>query len=218
MTRTAAASTATRRVGSSTSERRARIVAAAEQLMIEQGYASLTYRSIAAHAGATAGLVQYYFPTLDDLVVAILADATERILADIDQAFASEHPLRALWAYAGDRTGAALIVEFMAAGNHRKRIWDTIGEGGERIRRAQLAALEAIWDRYDIHDREMPPAALLFMLNAIGRMARLEEAFGTHTGHREAIELVEQFLDRVEPRARRAAAKRPTERGRRASS
>jgi AcrR family transcriptional regulator len=204
MTHAAAADGRGRRVGSATSERRAHIVEATERLMYEQGYASLTYRSVAASAGVTAGLVQYYFPTLDELVVAVLEHGTERVLADIDRAFASDQPLRALWAYASNPTGAALIVEFMAAGNHRKQIWDKIGEGGERIRRAQLAALQEVWDRYGIDDREMPPAALLFLMTAIGRVARLEESFGTRTGHKEAIALVERLLDRVEPQVRRA--------------
>jgi AcrR family transcriptional regulator len=174
--------------------------------MYEEGYASLTYRRVAAAAGVTAGLVQYYSPTLDDLVVAVLEHGTDRVLADVDRAFESEQPLRALWAYASNPTGAALIVEFMAAANHRKQIWDKIGEGGERIRRAQLSALKKIWVRYDIDEREMPPAALLFMLSAIGRMARLEEGFGTRTGHKEAIAIVEAFLDRVEPRTDRRKA------------
>jgi hypothetical protein len=43
-------------------------------------------------------------------------------------------------------------------------------------------------------------------------MARLEEAFGTRTGHKDAIALVEQFLDRVEPRRRAAPSNKRTPR------
>jgi hypothetical protein len=43
----------------------------------------------------------------------------------------------------------------------------------------QLAAIAAAGERY-----ELPPAALVFLLTAIPRMADLEEAFGTTTGHR----------------------------------
>jgi AcrR family transcriptional regulator len=199
MTDAANDSGARRRIGSATSKTRAVIVDGAEQLMLEHGYASITYRSVAARAGVTAGLVQYYFPTLDDLFIAMLETGTDRILDDIDRAFQRGRPLHAMWQYASNPTGAALIVEFMAAANHRKKIWDKIGEGGERVRGAQLHALSERWQRYGIDERDLPPAALLFVLTAIGRMARLEEAFGTRTGHDDAIAIVTRFLDALEP-------------------
>ena len=189
-----------RRLGSATSKTRAVIVESAARLMVEEGHASITYRSVAARAGVTAGLVQYYFPTIEDLFVAVLENGNDRILEDIDRASRSDQPVRAMWAYASNATGAAVMVEFMAAANHRKKIWDKIGEGGERVRRAWLDAVSQQWQRYGISETDLPPAALLFMLTAIGRMARLEEAFGTRTGHDEAIVIVERFLDSIEPR------------------
>jgi AcrR family transcriptional regulator len=202
-------STATGRpVGSATSKTRARIVDSTEQLMLEQGHASITYRRVAARAGVVAGLVQYYFPTIDDLFIAVLRHLTDRVLQDIDRAFESEQPLRALWDYASSPTGAALLVEFMAAANHRKKIWAEIGDGGERVRQAQLHALSERWQRYGISDEDLPPAALVFMLIAIGRMTRLEEAFGTRTGHNEAIAIVQRLLDTLEPGPRPAGAPR----------
>jgi TetR/AcrR family transcriptional regulator, transcriptional repressor for nem operon len=193
-----------RRIGSPTSKTRAVIVDSAEQLMAEQGHASITYRSVAARADVTAGLVQYYFPTLEDLFVSVLQRGTDRALAAVDRAAQGGQPLRELWAYASTATGASMIVEFMSAANHRKAIWDQIGEGGEQVRQAWLNALADHWGRYGISEADLPPAAVLFMLTAIGRMARLEEAFGTHTGHEEAIALVERFLDAIEPQQRDA--------------
>jgi hypothetical protein len=57
------------------------------------------------------------------------------------------------------------------------------------------------WAHYRIDEPDLPPGALLFMLSAIGRMAGLEEAFGTRTGHDKAIALVRRFLDTIEPTA-----------------
>jgi AcrR family transcriptional regulator len=194
---------ARRRVGSATSTTRAVIVASTEQLMLEAGYASVTYRSVAARAEVTAGLVQYYFPSLDDLFLAVLRLGTDRIVADVQRMFRRDRPLHAIWRYVSDAAGAALIVEFMALANHRKAIWEELGAGGERVRQAQLDGLAARWAHYGIDERDLPPAGLLFMLTAIGRMARLEEAFGTETGHAEAIALVRRFLDTVEPASRK---------------
>jgi AcrR family transcriptional regulator len=189
-----------RRIGSAQSKTRAAIVESAEQLMVEHGHASITYRSVAAQTGVTAGLVQYYFPTIDDLFVAVLGNGTDRLLEEIGRAIDSEQPLRAMWAYASNATGAALIVEFMAAANHRKELWDKLGEGGERVRQAWVDALAPRWKGYGVAETDLPLAGLLFILTAIGRMARLEEGFGTRIGHDEAIAIVERFLDSVEPR------------------
>jgi hypothetical protein len=92
------------------------------------------------------------------------------------------------------------MMEFMALANHRKLIRKEIGRGGERVRQAQLQVLTERWPDYQL-DEELTPAALLFLLNSIPRMVLLEEAFGTRTGHTETVQLIQRFLDRVEPRA-----------------
>src|SRR4051812_29435894 len=127
------------------SAKRAAILQGAEHLMLDEGYAAVTYRAVATRAGVAPGLVQYYFPTLDDLFVALLREDTDRILDSIAATAEAEQPLRAVWEYAGNRKGTALLMEFMALANHRKGIGAVIGEGGERVRQAQLEVLTAKW-------------------------------------------------------------------------
>jgi AcrR family transcriptional regulator len=45
---------------------------AAEQLMLEEGYAAVSSRRVAARAGTNAALVYCYFDTMDDLFLAVL--------------------------------------------------------------------------------------------------------------------------------------------------
>ena len=59
--------TATRRLGASDSDTRARLLDAAEQLMLREGYAAVSSRRVAAEAGIKPQLVHYYFRTMDDL-------------------------------------------------------------------------------------------------------------------------------------------------------
>ena len=193
-----------RRIGSQTSKTRAAILDGAEQLMLKGGYAAVTYRSAAAKAGVTAGLVQYYFPSLDDLFIALLRRSTDRIVERFEEASKADHPLRSVWEYASEATGTALLMEFMALANRRKSIRAVIGEGGERVRRAQLAALSAKPERYRLEE-DLPPRAVVFLMSCIPRMVHLEESFGTVIGHAETIALIKRFLDRVEPRARERA-------------
>ena len=180
---------------------RAAILASTDEIMRGEGYAAVTYRSVAARAGVTPGLVQYYFPSLDQLFIALLRQATDLVLDRLAEATKADQPLRAAWQYAHNPTGTALLMEFMALANHRKDIGPVIGEGGERVRQALLAALREKWKDYDLPDPDLSPEALLFLMSAIPRMVHLEESFGTRTGHKEAIALVERFLDRVEPRS-----------------
>jgi AcrR family transcriptional regulator len=190
-----------RRVGSQTSKTRAALLDAAQQVMLDDGYAAVTYRSMAERAGVTPGLVQYYFPTLDDMFLALLrrrADQThERLLAELETRV--NEPLRITWEHSSDETTAALLTEFMALANHRKVVRAAILEVIERTRRAQLEVLKARWDEYRDHSDRLSPEALLFLLHNIPKMIQLEEAVGLSTAHQEILRFVQRRLDGVEP-------------------
>ena len=168
--------------------------------MLAEGYSAITYRSVAASAGVAAGLVQYYFPSLDDLFVAVLRQSTDRVIEGLEAATRSDAPLRAIWSYANNPTGTALLMEFMALANHRSAVGAVIGEGGERVRQALLDAITPLWPAYGLDEHTLPPEAVLFLLSCIPRMVHLEATLGTVTGHNETVALVERFLDKVEPR------------------
>ena len=59
---------------------KARILAAAWNLLARQGYASLSMREIARDAGVNHALINYHFRTKDQLVIAVLDDANRRLL------------------------------------------------------------------------------------------------------------------------------------------
>jgi len=67
-------------------EKRARIVAAAGALFSRRGFASTTTDEIAARAGVGAGTVFLYFPSKDDLLVAIFREQMDAV---VEAAFAS---------------------------------------------------------------------------------------------------------------------------------
>ena len=191
-----------RRVGAETSRTRGVLIESTEQLMLEEGYAGVTYRSVATKSSVTAGLVQYYFPTLDDLFIAVLRRRSERNLDKLVEALQihADEPLRVLWEYSSDETSAALLMEFMALANHRKTIGVEIAEVTERSRKVQLDALSNIGQGIDLPKEKLSPEALLFLLAGIPKMMLLEGAFGVSTGHTEILSLLERYLDLAEPR------------------
>src|SRR3954452_2693211 len=93
-----------RRVGAETSKTRDLLLDCVERLMRNKGYAGVSYRAVAAEAGVTSGLVQYYFPRLDDLFIAAIRRRSdqnlERLTALLDAQ--RDRPLHALWDYSRD--------------------------------------------------------------------------------------------------------------------
>jgi AcrR family transcriptional regulator len=114
--------TSSRRIGATTSKTRAVLLTATEQLMLEEGYAAVSSRRVAARAGVKASLVHYYFPTLDDLFISVYRRRSEANLQRLVEDLQSDRPLHAIWEYANNPTGTALTSEFLALANQRKTI------------------------------------------------------------------------------------------------
>ncbi len=69
--------------GSKGERRRAEILAAARDVLIRRGYDFLVMRDIAARANMTLGNLQYYFPTRESLVEAIVREEAQTDLQDL---------------------------------------------------------------------------------------------------------------------------------------
>jgi TetR/AcrR family transcriptional repressor of nem operon len=195
-----------RRVGAETSKTRDLLLDSVERLMLRDGYASVSYRAVAAKAGVTASLVQYYFPTLDDIFIAAIRRSTERNLARLTAALAErlDEPLRVLWEYSFDESTSALTVEFMALGNHRKSIRAEIADVTEQVRKVSLDALKAKFkDDVLLPEGQLSPGALLLLITGIPKFLELEEGIGVKTAHSEIVEMFERYLNSIEPRRRR---------------
>jgi AcrR family transcriptional regulator len=134
--------TARRRTGRESSETRAQLVEVTERLMVREGYAAVTSRRVAIEAGVTGPLVHYYFPTLDDLFIAVLRRRAEQQAQRQERIMAGDEPLRALWRFHHDPRAAHFLTEFIALANHRKSIRGELAAVAERFRETEIAAIE----------------------------------------------------------------------------
>ncbi len=159
--------TTTRQIGSEDSKSRAALLDAAQALMLDEGYAAVTSRRVAARAGLKPQLVHDHFRSMDDLFLALVRRGAERNLDRQASALASPQPLRALWALSSEPAGAALTTEFTALANHRKAIRTEIAAYAERFRRQQAEALSGVSREYGIDPDELPPTAALFLMTSI---------------------------------------------------
>jgi TetR/AcrR family transcriptional regulator, transcriptional repressor for nem operon len=191
-----------RRVGAVTSKKRNELLDCVERLMLREGYAAVTYRAVATKAGVTAGLVQYYFPTLDDLFVAAIRRRSDQNVRRLSAALAArpDEPLRVLWDYSQEESTAALTVEFLALGNHRKSIAAEIADVSEQIRRLQIDAIDLHVPADGVDLTGLSPDALLFLVTGVPKLIRLEEGVGLTSTHDEVVRFFEAYFDGSTPK------------------
>src|ERR1044072_6899904 len=70
---------------------------AAEQLLVDVGYARITTRRVAEEAGVNHGLVHYYFGSNENLMVQALERFTERLIVRQRELYAADMPFVEKW-------------------------------------------------------------------------------------------------------------------------
>jgi AcrR family transcriptional regulator len=188
-----------RRIGTEQSLTRVLLLDAAEHLMLEEGYAAVTSRRVAAEAGVTPALVHYYFRTMDDLFLAVYRRRAQQGFERQEQALASRQPLWALWEFSRDPRGTALSMEFVALANHRPVIRAEIAASAQLVRDRELRAFADVLSGYGIDAERLPPVVVAMFMSSVSRFLVIEaETLGLHTGHDETVAFVEEFLRRFE--------------------
>jgi AcrR family transcriptional regulator len=190
--------TSARRIGAPDAKNRGLLLDAAEQLMLEEGYAAVTSRRVAEKAALKPQLVHYYFRTMDDLFLAAFRRRAEEGLEAQAQVLQARQPLWALWRFSIDPAATAITMEFIALANHRKALKAEIAYYAERFREEQRKALSMVLDRYGIDPVEVPPLVWSVLMTSVSRVLVIEQALGMSAGHAETIEFVERYLHRLE--------------------
>jgi AcrR family transcriptional regulator len=185
-----------RRIGAADSETRASILDTTEQLMVNEGYAAVTTRRVAKEISLAPGLVHYYFPTTDDLLVAVYRRAAGQTIERLKVAVLSDQPMRALWTISIDAACTALTMEFMAMANHRKAIRSEIVSSGEKARKLQADALSKLGIGNGEH--QSSSLGITVLLTGISRLLVMEEALGLSSGHKEASAMVENWVRQLD--------------------
>jgi len=194
-----------RKPRAATEEKRRRLLAAAEEIMLKEGYAAVSSRSLAAAMGINPSLVHYYFPTIDELFIAVMQRGASRTVARMAEALLSPEPLRAWWKLASDPRGTAIFAELMAAANHRPALKEEVGEVARRMREMQIERLETLLPEYDVDPAELPPVLIAAAMQGLAFGIVHDLAAGYETQPRVAADAMDAFLARLEKRRKRRA-------------
>ncbi|MGE2721959.1 TetR/AcrR family transcriptional regulator [Mycolicibacterium celeriflavum] len=183
--------------GGRESAARSALIEATAQVMLEEGYAAATSRRVAARAGVKPALVHYYFPSMDDLFLAVLREGAEANLSRQREAAEADEPLHALWRL-NSTHGARLFMEFMALANHRKAIRSEIAAYAERFGGVEENVVAAAMKAHGADVEAFPPVVMSMIVTSLARIVLLERGLGITRGHAEAEEFIERYLDRFE--------------------
>ncbi|WP_082683780.1 MULTISPECIES: TetR/AcrR family transcriptional regulator [unclassified Mycobacterium] len=183
--------------GGRESATRSALIEATAQVMLDEGYAAATSRRVAAKAGVKPALVHYYFPSMDDLFLAVLREGAEANLARQREAAAAEEPLHALWRL-NSTHGARLFMEFMALANHRKAIRSEIAAYAERFGGVEENVVATAMKAHGADVEAFPPIVMSMIVTSLARIVLLERGLGITRGHAEAEAFIERYLDRFE--------------------
>lgn len=181
----------TRRMGVQSSEVRAQLIEAAEQIVKEEGCAALTARLLAEKVGLKRQIVHYYFGTIEDLLIAVLRREGERTRARLIRELDTTDLLRWIWELGHGATSTSL--EFVALGTRRKAVQAEVKGYIEEFRRLLSQAVARYFERRGLKPA-IPPATLTIVLMSISQSLAVESALGVSEGHSETKALVEEWL------------------------
>ena len=168
-----------RRIGGPAAKNRGVLLDAAEQLMLEDGYAAVTSRRMADRAGLEAQAL----------------------------ALKSPQPLWSLWEFGIDPASTQLTMEFMGLANHRKALRTEIACYAERFRAQQVDAISTALRCYGLETSDVPPVIWAVFATSVSRMLVMERALGMSAGHDEMLAFCEAWIHRME--GERIPATRP---------
>jgi AcrR family transcriptional regulator len=172
---------------------------AAERLLADAGYASITTRRLAEEAGVNHGLVHYYFGSNENLLVRALERFTARLIARQRQLYAADMPFTEKW-----RTAISYLIRDDAG---YEKIWlelQALAWNNTDIRE-RLARVNAEWravltGAFDQPRRELgielPLEALVSLVMTFNLGIMVERLGGIDTGHRELLDWIERWISR----------------------
>ena len=181
------------RRGSSSSETRRRLIDVGRRLLVEEGVAALTARRLAQEVGLSHQIAHYYFRTIEELLVLVVAETMDEVVDEIRAAIARDEPLSVVLAMNSTLRDVAMGNELIIEAATRPALRATVNAAIRRFRDAQIEAVSAHFARLGKADGPSAPIATVVATSVL-RVLTLERAIGVDTGHAETVEWLGALL------------------------
>jgi AcrR family transcriptional regulator len=187
-----------------------RFLDAAERLLVSVGYAAITTRRLAEEAGANAGLVHYYFGSMEEVMVQVLERFTARLIERQRAMYASDRPFlerwRTAWAFQEEDLSSGyskIWLELQAMAWNRPELRTRVQQVNEEWRRVLTEAFAPALREYGFDALSLEAAVSLVM--TMGQGYALERMSDIHEGHATLLTELEAWM---KPRAGAAKGSR----------
>jgi AcrR family transcriptional regulator len=171
---------------------------AAERLLVDAGYPSITTRRLAEEAGVNHGLVHYYFGSVENLLVRTLERFTQRLIARQRDMYAADMPFLEKWRTAmrylmsEDVAYEKVWLELLALSWNQPDVRERLAQVNAEWRAVLTEAFEEPHRELGI---EMPLNALVSLVVTFNIGIIVERLGDIETGHRELLEWIDAFLE-----------------------
>jgi AcrR family transcriptional regulator len=179
------------------------LLAAAESLLVEVGYAGITVRKLAERAGVNHGLVHYYFGSMQDLLLRVLDRFTDGLVERQRAMYAADVPFIDKW-----RQAMRFLDEDSGSGYHK--IWfelqvmgwndEVVRERLQQVHRRWVDVVAAAFERglpeLGIDPELYPTKAVVSLVVTFNQGIMLERLTGVDSGHAELLRMIDRFLER----------------------
>lgn len=184
----------TRRRGGENSAVRAALIDAAEELILEEGYPSVTSRTLADKLELKRQIVHYYFHTIDDVFIAVIRRNAERMRARVQEAEKSDEPLRALQRLCRDPDQAILSTELHALAHRRPAVRSEVSRYTSELRAQQTRMLSQLLGDQGI-EPAMRPIVATVLLTSLAQTLAVEAAIDVKSGHKDTQQFIDACLE-----------------------
>lgn len=174
----------------------AALLDAAERLLVEAGYASVTTRRLAEEAGVNHGLVHYYFGSIETVLARTLERFTSRLIERQRALYAADGPFLDKWRQAmayleADVRYQKIWLELQALAWNRPELRARIARVTEEWR---VVLTEAFAQARAERGIELPLPALVALVATFNQGIMLERLIGVDEGHAELLAWIEEVL------------------------
>lgn len=177
---------------------------AAEQLLVEVGYAGITTRRLAERAGVNHGLVHYYFGSMEDLLLRVVERFTDGLIERQKAMYAADIPFIDKW-----REAMRFLDEDAESGY--QKIWLEMQAMGwnndavrERIRGVTQRWIDVVREAFEVglaelgvDRRRFPTKAVVSLVVTFNQGIIVERLSGIDSGHRDLLRMVDRTLERL---------------------
>jgi AcrR family transcriptional regulator len=180
-----------------------RFLDAAERLLVSVGYAAITTRRLAEEAGANAGLVHYYFGSMEEVFFQVLERFTSRLMERQRPLYQGPGTYLEKWRAAmsyleSDRPYQKVWWELQAMAWNRPEYRPRVARVLEAWSGAMRGAVAGALERYHLTDGPLSADDWVTLILTLNEGLILERLAGITRGHDQLLAAIDRWLESKE--------------------